>query len=74
MEAIDGRLEKLIGEAVMAGAYREAIREDPALAAGFGKLAAKHSARVAAFAQEITADARRAETDAASAFISPRRL
>lgn len=42
-----------ISAAVMAGAYWAAIRQDPVLGAGFGRLARKHSARAATLASEF---------------------
>jgi hypothetical protein len=56
---IDGRVAQLIGEAALAGAYAEIIKRIPETAAGFGKLAAKHRARVAAVADEIARSASR---------------
>ena len=69
-QELDGRVEQLIGAAVLAHSYRVAIMADPTLRPGFGKLATKHSARVAALACEIAAGARR--TDGASATMRAR--
>lgn len=59
LERVDRRVAELIGAATLAGAYAVLIRKMPETAGGFGKLQAKHSARVAALAAEIAADARR---------------
>lgn len=53
VERIDSLVERLIGAAVLAGAYEAAMREDPILKPGFTKLADKHRARVAALADEM---------------------
>lgn len=50
---LDGRVEELIGAAVMAHAYRDAIRRDPRIAAGFGRLRDKQRRRVAALCDQI---------------------
>lgn len=52
----DGRqtlVVQMIGAAVMAGAYWALIRQDQALEAGFGKLAAKHSRAATRLADEV---------------------
>lgn len=59
LERVDARVAEMIGAAALAGAYATLIRTMPETAGGFGKLQAKHSARVAALAHEICADARR---------------
>lgn len=50
---IDGLVTRLLGHAVMARAYGEAIRRDPALAGGFGKLAERHCTAVRTLCGEI---------------------
>lgn len=57
---LDGRVAQLIYSAALAGAYAETIRRVPQTAGGFGRLYAKHRARVAALADEISRDVRRA--------------
>lgn len=52
---LDRQMAELIGRLALAGAYRETIRLVPETEAGFGKLAAKHSARAATLADEICA-------------------
>lgn len=51
----DGLVLQMIGGAVMAGAYRTLAAELPEASKGLLKMAAKHSARVAALADEICA-------------------
>lgn len=53
------RIARMRWHADLAEAYAKAIRLDPRLAGGFGRLRAKHLATVAALAiAELTADAR----------------
>lgn len=62
---LNGRVAELIGEAVLAGAIRRLVREQPGVSAGFGELADKHSARIGVLAREIAESALRTETGAA---------
>lgn len=57
---LDCRVVELIQSAALAGAYAQTIRLVPETARGFGRLRAKHSARVAALAAEISRDVRQA--------------
>ena len=57
-ERVDRLVAEMIGEALLAGAYAATIRQAPETAGGFGKLAARHQARVAALAEEIRASVR----------------
>lgn len=50
---IDRRVVEMIGEAVLAAGYRVLMQEHPQGAEAWGRLAARHSARVAALADEI---------------------
>ena len=64
----------LITAGVRAGRYRAAIREDRALAGGFGKLAAKHHAAGTALMREFLEGrgaAARMGLEAAPAFTTP---
>lgn len=54
-----GLVMQAIGAAVLAGAYRAAIRQDRHLAAGYGKLAEKHSREATRLADEICGAATR---------------
>lgn len=56
---LDGRVAQLIAHAALAGAYGAMIRQMPETARGFGRLHTKHSARVAALADEIAEGAHR---------------
>ena len=53
LERIDSLVVKLMGHAWMAKAYDKAIRRDPVLADGFGRLAERHRAAVLALSGEI---------------------
>lgn len=53
LDEIDGLVVRLVGHAMMAKAYGEAIRRDPALAGGFGKLAERHCTAVKTLCAEI---------------------
>lgn len=55
VERVDGLLAEMIGEAVLAAAYQTHVRRDPAVAAGFGRLAAKHLDNVKRLAVEVAA-------------------
>jgi HD superfamily phosphodiesterase len=57
MEVQSYKVLQLIEAATLAGAYSAAIREDPRLAEGFGRMREKHSRRVAVLAGEICARA-----------------
>lgn len=58
LDTTNERIAELRLHADLAQAYALAIRLDPKLAGGFGRLRAKHLAHVAALAVELTADAR----------------
>ena len=58
LDGTESRIARMRWHAELAEAYAQAIRHDPRLAAGFGKLRAKHLAHVAALAIELIADAR----------------
>lgn len=74
MEDDETTLE-LILEATYAGAYRALAREFPDHAGGFLKLAARHSERVVALADEVFRGAERLERNPAPPFTreNPRR-
>ncbi|MGA0604899.1 hypothetical protein ACO2Q0_02780 [Phenylobacterium sp. VNQ135] len=55
LDEVDRLLGVMLGEAVLAAAYRTHIRRDPAVAAGFGKLAEKHLDNVKRLAVEVAA-------------------
>lgn len=69
VERLDALVAELIGEAALVGAYAATIRHVPETAGGFGKLAAKHQARVAALADEIKAGVGRIQIGPAPARI-----
>jgi hypothetical protein len=50
---IDDLVCKMLGHAVMAKAYGDAISRDPDVFGGFGKLAERHRAAVAGLCDEI---------------------
>lgn len=50
---LDGLAVRLIGHAVMAKAYGDAILRDPALSGGFGRLAERHCAALVTLSDEI---------------------
>lgn len=61
IERLDALVAEMVGETALCMAYVSTIRRVPETAAGFGKLAAKHQARIAVLADEISAGVGRLE-------------
>lgn len=60
-EETDSLIERLIGAAFLAGAYEAVMRREPALRAGFTKLAEKWRERTAILARQVYEEATQTE-------------